>query len=105
DVGLPVGPPFFRFSDPDECRRTLAQAGFAQIAVRLLPLVWRLPSADALFEAALRGGVRTSAALQAQSPQSLVKIQQAVRESLIPYAAGTSVAVPMMVVLASGRKP
>jgi ubiquinone/menaquinone biosynthesis C-methylase UbiE len=105
EVGLPVGPPFFRFSDPDECRRTLAQARFAQIGVERLPLIWRLPSADALFEAALRGGVRTSAALQAQTPQALVKIQQAVREALIPYVDGNALAIPMMVVLAWGTRP
>jgi SAM-dependent methyltransferase len=105
DVGLPEGPPFFRFSDPDECRRTMTQAGFAHTAVRHLPLVWRLPSADALFEAALRGGVRTSAALQAQTPEALAKIRQAVNEALAANVDGDGVVVPMTVVLAWGTRP
>jgi SAM-dependent methyltransferase len=104
-VGLPDGPPFFRFSDPDECRRALAQAGFRSDDVRELPLIWRLPSADALFGAALRGAVRTSAALQAQTPEALAAIRRAVHDELQQYAEGAIIAVPMHVVLASAAKP
>ncbi len=77
-VGLPDGPPFFRFSDADESRGALSRAGFTAVAVRTLPLVWQLPSGEALFEAALHGGVRTSAALQAQTPEALAAIRRAV---------------------------
>ena len=52
NVGLPDGPPFFRFSDAEECRGALERAGFAHVSVRKLPLIWRLPSPDALFDAA-----------------------------------------------------
>lgn len=104
-VGLPDGPPFFRFSDPEECRRALAAAGFVDVKVRKLPIVWRLASADALFAAALRGGVRTSAALQAQTPEALAAIRGAVQADLRQYEDGEDVAIPMSVVLASGRKP
>jgi ubiquinone/menaquinone biosynthesis C-methylase UbiE len=104
-VGLPDGPPFFRFSDPDECRRALSQAGFRGEDVQVLPLIWRLPSADALFAAALRGGVRTSAALQAQTPEALAAIRHAVHDALQQYAEGSTIAVPMHVVLASAAKP
>jgi len=104
NVGLPDGPPFFRFSDADESRSALSRAGFTAAAVRTLPLVWRLPSADALFAAALQGGVRTSAALQAQTPEALAAIRDAVLTELRQYAADVGVAVPMPVVLASGTK-
>lgn len=104
DVGLPDGPPFFRFSDPDECRRVFAHAGFVNIDVRKLPLIWKLRSADALFEAALRGGVRTSAALQAQTPEALAAIRRAVHDNLQQYAEGSTIALPMGVVLASADK-
>jgi SAM-dependent methyltransferase len=103
-VGLPEGPPFFRYSEAGESRAALSRAGFTAVAVRTLPLVWQLPSADALFEAALHGGVRTSAALRAQTPEALAAIRRAVLAALQPYAAGTGVAVPMPVVLASGTK-
>ena len=105
NVGLPDGPPFFRFSDGDECRRALSGAGFAAIDVRTLPLVWQLPSGDALFEAALHGGVRTSAALQAQTPEALAAIRGAVLTELQLFATADGIAVPMPVVLASATKP
>lgn len=105
DVGLPPGPPFFRFSEPEECRRSLAEAGFVSVEVRKLPLVWRLRSADTLFEAACHGGVRTSAALQAQTPDALAAIRRAVLASLEPYTEGDVIAVPMTVVLASAMRP
>jgi SAM-dependent methyltransferase len=104
NVGLPDGPPFFRFSDADESRSALSRAGFAAAAVRTLPLVWRLPSPDALFAAALQGGVRTSAALQAQTPEALAAIREAVLTELRQYAADGGIAVPMPVVLASATK-
>jgi SAM-dependent methyltransferase len=104
DVGLPEGPPFFRFSDLDECRRTLTGQGFVQADVRSIPLVWRLPSRGALFEAALHGGVRTSAALQAQTPAALARIQDAVSTALEPYMDGDAVCLPMTVVLAWAAK-
>jgi SAM-dependent methyltransferase len=105
DVGLPDGPPFFRFSDAGECHRALAQAGFLEIDVRQLPLIWNLPSADALFQAALCGGVRTSAALQAQTPEALTAIRSAVHAALQRYTRGDNLALPMGVVLASAAKP
>jgi hypothetical protein len=104
DVGLPGGPPFFRFSDPDECRKTLRDAGFVDVEVRRIPLVWRIPSAELLFQAALRGGVRTSAALQAQTPEALAAIKRTVLAALEPYAEADGVAIPMSVVLASAAR-
>jgi hypothetical protein len=105
NVGLPDGPPFFRFSDPAESTRVLAAAGFSDIKVRTLPLIWRLPSADALFDAAVHGGVRTSAVLRAQTPQALAAVRAAVLSDLRGYADGDGIAVPMPVVLASAKKP
>jgi SAM-dependent methyltransferase len=104
NVGLPDGPPFFRFSDAGECRRAMTAARFVDVQVVPPPLVWRLPSADALFAAALRGGVRTSAALQAQTHDALAAIRRAVHDDLQRYADGDAIALPMSVVLASGRK-
>jgi SAM-dependent methyltransferase len=105
NVGLPEGPPFFGFSDPDACRSALTEAGFVRPWVEQLPLIWKLPSADALFQAALCGGVRTSAAMQAQTPDALAAIRRAIHESLQQYADGATIALPMGVVLASASKP
>ena len=43
NVPLPEGPPFFRFSEPDECVRSLLAAGFESPKVVKVPQTWRLP--------------------------------------------------------------
>ena len=103
DVTLPAGPPFFRFSDGAETRRTLAHAGFTDIHVQELPLTWDLASADAVFEALSRGGVRTAAVLRAQAPDALAAIRAAVRRGVESYATDGGFQVPMPAVLASAR--
>jgi len=102
DVGLPEGPPFFRFSDAEECRRVMARKGFTDIHVQSLPLTWVMPSPDAVFEAVTRGGVRTSAVLRAQTPDALERIRLAVRQSVERYARGNAFELPMPAVLAAG---
>jgi SAM-dependent methyltransferase len=104
-VPLPDGPSFFRFSDPDEVRRTLDRAGFSEVDVRRLPLTWPLSSPDALFEAMARGGVRTAAILRAQTPAALEAIRAAVRQEVQQYATDGGFVVPMQAVLAVARRP
>lgn len=104
DVGLPEGPPFFRFSDPDESRGALAAAGFGEITVATVPLVWHLRRPEQLFEAALHGGVRTSAVMQAQTPEALVAVRRAIHAGCAGHTDGDGFAIPMPVVLASGIK-
>jgi SAM-dependent methyltransferase len=105
DVGLPEGPPFFRFSDADESRRTLERVGFEAVDVATIPLVWRLPSADAAFEAMSRGGVRTAAVLRAQTPEALAAIRDAVRAEVESYASDGGFRIPMPAVLVSASAP
>ncbi len=104
EVGLPPGPPFFRFSDPAECRVCLERAGFREIDVRQLPLTWRPSSAEAVFDAVSRGGVRTAAMLRAQAAPALARIGRAVIEELRRYAREGRLDVPMPAVLACGGK-
>ncbi len=104
DVGLPEGPPFFRFSSADECRGALEQAGFVDVSVRTLPLTWHLPSADGVFEALLQGGVRTAAILRRQTPEVLAAIRAAVGQSAERYRSADGIVLPMSAVLAAGSK-
>lgn len=104
DVPLPEGPPFFRFSDAAECRRTLEAAGFSGIEVKTLPLVWRLSSADGVFDAVSRGGVRTAAALRAQTPAARTAIRAAVHRAVEAYSKDGRFDVPMPAVLASATR-
>jgi SAM-dependent methyltransferase len=101
DVGLPEGPPFFRFADHDESRRALATAGFALSEAREVPLTWRLPTPEALLDAFLEGGVRTRGLLRAQTPAALAAIREAVRVGAEPYARAGGVELPMPAVLSS----
>jgi SAM-dependent methyltransferase len=104
DVPLPEGPPFFRFSDRAEFRRTLEHAGFSDVQVRTMSLTWRLPVSDAVFDAISRGGVRTAAVLRAQTPAALESIRAAVRWGVERYEKDGVFIVPMPAVLASGTK-
>ena len=104
DVLLPEGPPFFRFSEAAETRRTLEAAGFSNVEVQQLALMWRLSSAEAVFDAMSRGGVRTAAVLRAQTPAALDAIRAAVRREAEGYASGGEIALPMPAFLASGMK-
>ncbi|MGD9764367.1 MAG: class I SAM-dependent methyltransferase [Candidatus Binatia bacterium] len=104
DVGLPVGPNFFLFSDPEQSRRALAEAGFASPSVAQVPQVWRLSEPDRVFEALARGTVRTGAALRAQSPAAREAIKAALRDVVTPYRRGEYYDVPMPAVLASAVK-
>lgn len=104
DVPLPEGPPFFRFSDHAEFRRTLEHAGFSDVQIQALALTWRLPAPDAAFDAISRGGVRTSAVLRAQTPAALEAIRAAVRRGVERYERDGVFLVPMPAVLASGTK-
>ena len=103
-VPLPEGPPFFRFSDAAERRRTLEAVGFTNVEVRELPLTWRVTSADAVFEALSRGGVRTAAVLRAQTPEALEAIRIAVRKDVEAYASDGGFTLPMPAILASATR-
>ena len=105
NVPLPEGPPFFRFSEPGECIRSLLTAGFQSPEVVKLPQVWRLPSRDSLFEFMKDSTVRTAGLLQAQKPDALEKIRDAIREELKPYQKRNAVELPMPAILSSGLKP
>ena len=104
DVPLPIGPPFFHFSDPEECRRSLTAAGLVRVTVRHVPLLWRLSSPDAVFDALSRGAVRTAALLEAQSPEALAAIQSTIRAAVASYARGAAIELPMPAVLAAAAR-
>ena len=103
-VGLPPGPPFFRFGDPAEARRSLERAGFENAQARVLPLAWRMESTAALFEWMMGGTVRTGALLRAQTPAALESIRQAVGASAARFLKGHGVEIPMPAVLASATR-
>ena len=102
DVSLPAGPPFFRFSDAAESMRTMSAVGFIHPLVQRVPLMWRLKSAEALYDAFLQGAVRTAALLRAQAPEATARIRRRIIEDAEAYRNGDTIILPMAAVLTSG---
>jgi hypothetical protein len=93
------------FADRDECRRALAGCGFDTDSLRMdtVSALWRVPSADFLFEAQLQAGVRTAAVLRAQPPERLEAIRAAMADAVRHYTAGDAFALPIAARLISAR--
>jgi len=103
-VVLPEGPPFFRYSDREECTRALLVAGFESPTVVKVKQVWRLAAGDGLFDAMKESTVRTAGLLRAQKPTVLEKIRQAIRAETEKYRKGDLVVLPMPALVASAVK-
>ena len=104
NVPLPEGPPFFRFSDPEESRRAMAAAGFMNPQVLQIPQVWRLESGDALLTTFQTAAVRTAALLHAQTPEALEKIRREVNARAEKFRRDQVIELPMPAILTSGVK-
>jgi ubiquinone/menaquinone biosynthesis C-methylase UbiE len=105
---LPQGPDFLRFSDESECKAVLPGVGFAEGSVQFetVRASWRIPNATHLFEAQLNGGVRITAVLQAQSPERLERIREAMIEETRRYeTTDGSCVLPIAAHVISAHKP
>ena len=105
-VDLPEGPPFFRFADPEECRRVLDEAGLDSKTFRTETIshAWEVPTAELLFEAELHAGVRTAAVLKAQSPERLEAIGQAMTDGVRRHADEDGFVLPIVARVASAAR-
>ena len=103
-VELPEGPPFFRYSDLEECAQGIIVAGFEAPTVTKVVQVWRLPAGDGLFNVMKDSTVRTAGLLRAQKPTVLNKIRDAMREALEEYRKGDVVELPMPALIVSAVK-
>jgi len=105
DVGLPTGPPFFRFADPEESPRTLAAAGFVEPRISTIPVVWRLDRPEDLLRSFLDAGVRTRALLRAQRPEALGAITVAVTKAASEFKHAGLIELPAPAVIVAARRP
>ena len=78
----------------------MAAAGFVNAAVSQVPQLWRLPSADALFEVMYNGSVRNAALLRAQKPEVVETIRREIRQAVV----NAGYELPMPAVLASADR-
>lgn len=109
NIGVPPGPPMFRFSDSQEAQRVLAAVGFENIRFQTLPITLSLADPDALFRIMLDAGVRTSGLLKAQTPAALAKIRKHMGERVTAYRADNEAdeayVLVMPAVLITATKP
>ena len=94
DVDLPPGPPFYLFENEEEFRKAVARNGFdgSSMTFKIQTIEWKVPSAQFIFDAESKAGVRTAGLLARQTPQTLQKIQAALEKSVQRYAKGTGFA-------------
>ena len=102
---LPPGPPFFRFSADDEFAGLLRLAGLEGVAVQGFAFTHRLSSPDELWDGWLAAGVRTSALILGQAPETQRRIRAAFERLVRQYSAEGGLELPVSVKMASGRKP
>jgi SAM-dependent methyltransferase len=97
-VDVPEGPDMYRFAKPDEIRRALGGVGFdaGLLRIETVTTIWRPPTAELLFEAHMRAGVRVAAVLRAQPPERLEAIRVAMAEGVQRYADGEDFALPIV---------
>jgi len=105
DFEMPKGPDFFGFRDPGESRRRMEAAGFAVIEFTIVPQTWRVRTLDEAITAVMEGTVRARVALQAQTPEAMVRIRAALAQTWAPHQREFGYELAMPVVLASGAKP
>jgi len=105
DVGLPVGPNMFLFSDPSACENTLSAAGFKDCVVTKVSQTWRPSSGEQLLESVKTGTVRTRGTLIRQRPEAVIAIDEAILTALAPFRAADGYEVPMPAVLTAATKP
>jgi hypothetical protein len=100
----PPGPDFFHYSDPERFLASLAEVGLAEVAVTPVPLTFRLPDGESLWEMITDGTVRTAALLHAQPADALTAIHRLVGEYLETYRdpSGAGYLIPADALLASG---
>ncbi|PSL57495.1 methyltransferase family protein [Saccharothrix carnea] len=104
-VELPEGPDFYHYSEPDNCRASLAAAGFVDTGAEVLDLDWHLASVDDLFPAYRQATVRTGALLDGQSDRDREKIELRVRETAARFSDGDGgLVIPMPAVAVRGRR-
>ena len=105
DVGLPDGPAFFQFADPQYCHSALSACGFESIDTAPLDLVWEVADPGELFDAVSSATVRTAAVLRRQTDDARAAIAAAIASGVRAFARGDKFLVPMPVALTRASRP
>ena len=103
DVPLPVAPPPFRFSEPENCTAALLEAGFISPRVSEIPLAFR-PSAPEQVLDLTYSAVRLEMILSSQTAEVRERIHKAIIEGAERFRVGGKIEIPMPAVLASATR-
>lgn len=85
DVPLPPAPAFFRFSDPEECKRTLKATGFTQVEVQEHALVYDARSPQDVIDFINKSAVRTAMVLELQTRDARARIEEALLAGALAF--------------------
>jgi SAM-dependent methyltransferase len=105
EVGLPAGPPLFRFGEAAECDRVLRQAGFIETVVTECPLMWPSASPEEFLREIPKSAGRLGPLLALQAEDQRHAIEQAMFRGAQAYQTQEGVRIPSAVLVASGQKP
>ena len=105
NISLPEGPPFFKYSDAEYCQSSLQNAGFTNISVQKISMLWELADGNELFDAFYQGTARTGGLLRAQNSKSLENMRNAVNQASLNYMENHKLVLPMAALIACGKKP
>jgi ubiquinone/menaquinone biosynthesis C-methylase UbiE len=105
NVDLPPGPPFFYFSNRDNCAAALARCGYVDLGTEIVPQTWEFNSTAEFFDALLHGTARTGGALKRQTPEQLRAVREHICKAAQAFTSGGKVRLPMPAHLVWARKP
>jgi ubiquinone/menaquinone biosynthesis C-methylase UbiE len=106
DVDLPPGPPFYLYENEESFRDALSRAGFdgASMKFKRHTIQWQVPSADFVFDAETKAGVRTAGLLAQQSPEALRAIKAEIAKALRAYSNANGFAIPKTAYIVAAAK-
>jgi len=96
---LAGSPPLMGVADPGTLKEHLSQAGFTDVNVSPLPIIWRLPESDQLFDA-----LASLRDLSSLNEGQMKDFRSAVRQEAERWRDGETLAIPFPMLLLSCRK-
>lgn len=105
DVNLPLAPPFFRFADRDQAFLTLKHAGFLDLQLKKIPIVWRGEQPTDVVDVIYKATVRTRLIVDAQSERARGKIHAALISGIENFRVDDHYEIAFPAALVTATKP
>lgn len=102
---VPVGPPFFRFSDEGEFTRLLTDAGFTDVRLHTIAFRHHVGTVAELWHGLINATVRTRALVTGQTDEIQAGIRAGMERLAAEYATADGLDLPVVMKIASGVRP